>query len=715
VKTLMAFTVRFVMYRPLADEMSLNDEQVRFRGVQCTQSCLRVMPYRRPIKVSSMNNGLRRAGIVGLSTLVATSMMALSAAPTYAAAGDYAAASIPQVSQGQLLAPAGALSLEFANSWTTGATQTFTVGTNDCSTAAGIAAAVEFAALPTVVVSDPAPTNSATDTAPILTPGVLGSSNATCATAGIQDRVTLTQALPSTGVATDTYKVDLSVITYNVGATTPKGNISVATAGSFKASGSVVNAVIPIASFTNTAKVAALPSAAGVTLGTQTFDETTAGAFFPAGSTTTVVLTLSAGVLTAGVTPTVTVPAGYTKTNPVTVAPGTYTFTVTAPAAAVVATVTVSGLTITGPAAAQTVTLDALVGAKDVTAVPVVNVVAYDARTGGTDRYATSVALFKSFGNVNDAVLSSGVNFPDALSANYLAGRLGTGTLLTTPNTLPTVVRQAIFAAGVKTVYITGETGAVSQAVQDQVEAMHVGNVPTAALITVVRLGGANRYATNKLVNEFNFPTPANLKNTVLLATGKNFADALTAGPIASNKLFPLILTQGVTLGASETTQLSDFNPTNVVIAGGTGVVSQAIEDSLKTQGYKVLRLAGVDRTLTAAKVATWATDGIDDSLGHTGTGINAPQGFDSTTAYITTGSNFADALSAGPVAGAANHVIMPSNSATSLGSGIPLYLGSKTVGTTAGHTQVGTLHALGLTGAVSAAVMKSAAATIGF
>ncbi len=31
-KTLVAFTVRFVMYRPLADEMSLNDEQVRFRG-----------------------------------------------------------------------------------------------------------------------------------------------------------------------------------------------------------------------------------------------------------------------------------------------------------------------------------------------------------------------------------------------------------------------------------------------------------------------------------------------------------------------------------------------------------------------------------------------------------------------------------------------------------------------------------------------------------
>lgn len=664
--------------------------------------------------MSSINNGLRRAGIVGLSTLVAASAMTLSAATTYAAAGDYAAASIPAVSQGQLLAPAGALSLEFANSWTTGATQTFTVGSNDCSTAAGIAAAVEFAALPTVVVSDPTPTNVG-GTMPILTPGVLGGSSAACVTAGITDKVTLTQAAPSTGVATDTYKVDLSVITYNVGATTPKGNISVATAGSFKTTGTVVNAVIPIGSFTNTARVAALPSATGVTLGTQTFTETTAGAFFAAGTTTNVALEVNGLTkFTAGITPTVTVPAGYTKTNPVTTAAGLYTFTVTAPATAVAATVTVTGLTMAATATVQTVMLDATIGAKDVDAVPVVNVVSYNARTGGTDRYATSVALLNGLTADTDVVLSSGVNFPDALSANYLAGRLGTGTLLTTPNTLPSVVRQAIFSRNVSTVYITGETGAVSALVETQIEAMHVSNDPAKPFITVVRLGGANRYATNKLVNEFNFPNPANLKDTVLLATGKNFADALAVGPIASHKLFPLILTQGTTLGDSENTQLNDFNPTNVIIAGGTGVVSQAIETDLKAQGYKVLRLAGVDRTLTAAQVATWATDGIDDSLGNAGTGINAPQGFDSTTAYITTGNNFADALSAGPVAGAANHVILASNSSTSLGAGIPLYLGTKTVGTTAGHTQVGTLHALGLAGAVSAPLMKSAAATIG-
>ena len=341
-------------------------------------------------------------------------------------------------------------------------------------------------------------------------------------------------------------------------------------------------------------------------------------------------------------------------------------------------------------------------------------VVTYGARTGGADRYSTSVALFGAFGQVDDAVLSSGENFPDALSANYLAGRLGTGTLLTSPRTLMPVVRQAIYRAGIRKVYITGGTGAVSAPVETQIKAMRVGNDPTKALITVVRLGGVDRYATNRVINEYNFPALASLKRTVLLATGKHFADALAVGPIASHKLFPLILTEGTTLGASEKKQLSHFNPTNVVIAGGTAVVSQAIEDSLTLQGYNVLRLEGSDRTRTAAQVATWATDGIDDSLGNTGTGINAPQGFDSTTAYITTGNSFTDAVAAGPVAGAANHVILSSNTPSSLGAGIPLYLGNKTAGLTAGHTEVGTLHALGQTGAVSSALMRSAAASIG-
>ena len=52
-------------------------------------------------------------------------------------------------------------------------------------------------------------------------------------------------------------------------------------------------------------------------------------------------------------------------------------------------------------------------------------------RTGGLDRYATAALLFTGGGYLggtnNIAVIASGANFPDALSANYLAAGLEAG------------------------------------------------------------------------------------------------------------------------------------------------------------------------------------------------------------------------------------------------------------------------------------------------
>lgn len=471
-------------------------------------------------------------------------------------------------------------------------------------------------------------------------------------------------------------------------------------------SGVAATTYAAVSGFTNTARVAALPGETGVTLGTQTFAETTAGAYFPTGSTS-VVLTLSAGTFTAGVNPVVTVPAGYSMTSPATTSAGTYTFTVTAPAAPVVADVTVSGLTSAVPVTVQTLTLDALVGASDLAAQPVVNVVTYNARTGGPNRYETAAELFDEqfSGAVTEVVLSSGAAFPDALSASYLAGGFGTGTLLTSPSTLSTAASQSILSSGVQTVYITGGTGAVGLAVEDQVKALHVSGVSTAALIKVVRLGGLDRYETNKRINEHFVGT----QPTVLLASGKDFPDGLSMGPVAYQG-FPLILTAGDTLGASQKAQLAFFKPTNVVIAGGTGVVSKAIADSLTSGGFNVVRLGGTDRTLTAAQIATWATTGIPAATGF----AHASLGFFTDAAFITTGTGFADALAAGPVAGANLAVIMPSSSPTSLGEGISSYFGGKTVGSDGDGTTMDTIWAIGGTGAVSDPVMKSAAAAIG-
>lgn len=673
--------------------------------------------------MSTATNRLRRAGVGGVAAAVAIGTLA-TAGTAFAVAGTYSAASTPNVTQGASNQLAGDLSLEFADNWKTNASQTFTVGTNNCSTTASIAKAIGFSSAPTVSVA-----NGTASTAPGNTPGfgakpaltvTLSSSDTQCATAGIKDVVTVSTSAASPAPDGDTFVMTLGNVRYNVGTDAATGAVSVTSApgnpgfvatASLTPAASVTNANVVNTSYTFMPVVAALPSSTGNVLGTAKFVESTAGAYFPKGSTTTVTLVLSAGgTYTPGVTPTITAPAGYVVSKPVTNNTNTYTFTVTAPATATTATVSVAGLKMDAANTITTVTETATVGTASQGAMPAANVVNYNARTGGADRYATAAALFTGQFNsgpgVQSLVLSGGGLYPDALSANYLAGKLGTGTLLTGANTLASAARQAIISSGVSTVYITGGTGAISTNVENEIKSMHQSNAPMAPFINVIRLGGQDRYKTNMIVNEYNFTA----SNTVLLASGKGFADALSLGPIAYNKQYPLILTTGSSLGASENTQLNDFNPSNVVIAGGTGVVSQAVEDSLKARGYNVLRLAGQDRTQTAAAVATWATTGVPLSTNP----IAVSQGFNSTTVYVTTGQMFADALSAGPVAGSNLSVIMPGASSVSLGNGLPQYLGTKKVGTTADGTNVATLHALGLTGATSYGLLKAAAASIG-
>jgi hypothetical protein len=86
--------------------------------------------------------------------------------------------------------------------------------------------------------------------------------------------------------------------------------------------------------------------------------------------------------------------------------------------------------------------------------------------------------------------------------------------------------------------------------------------------------------------------------------------------------------------------------------------------------------------------------------------------GYDSDQTFVARGDTYPDALTAGPVAGNSNNVIVLTNGPTSLGAGIPAYAGLLAVGT--GGGEIGNLHALGLTAALSDAVMQSAAASVG-
>lgn len=152
-----------------------------------------------------------------------------------------------------------------------------------------------------------------------------------------------------------------------------------------------------------------------------------------------------------------------------------------------------------------------------------------------------------------------------------------------------------------------------------------------AALPASSRLMGDDRYKTAMSVSQAGWPDGA---KTVVLTTGVNFPDALSAAPLAAKYQAPILLTGFGGLNSDTAAELKRLKTKNVIIVGGTGVIPAAVEDTLSLMGIASRRIAGSDRYETAMKVAQE---------------VGVSQGV-----FITSGEDFADALFVAPVAAAA-------------------------------------------------------------
>jgi putative cell wall-binding protein len=184
-----------------------------------------------------------------------------------------------------------------------------------------------------------------------------------------------------------------------------------------------------------------------------------------------------------------------------------------------------------------------------------------------TTGYETSAKIAANVSTCTEwAVVVSGTSYPDALSANYLAGALTNSASGYTPYNVPVLsvgtdavpasIAAYMASAGVKNVYIVGGTSAVSAAVQTALQATSATKCTGASTIgstapvpnqklNVVRLAGADRYATNRASGQRSareiFPGTRNIlparvpadrvSAPLIVATGAAFADALAAGP----------------------------------------------------------------------------------------------------------------------------------------------------------------------------------------
>ncbi|MGG4488230.1 cell wall-binding repeat-containing protein [Metabacillus idriensis] len=231
-------------------------------------------------------------------------------------------------------------------------------------------------------------------------------------------------------------------------------------------------------------------------------------------------------------------------------------------------------------------------------------------RISGKDRYETAVKLSQdgwADGGSEFAVLATGTNFPDALSATPLAYRYGAPLLLTDPNNLPASVKTELDRLNVQDVFLVGGKGAISDNVKTQLEKMG---------IFVTRISGKDRFETSVKIAE-----EIGTYGTVVVATGKTFADALSIAPIAAQLEMPILLANKDSIPSSVTSYMKRWEADKTYVIGGTGAISDAT--AKKLPGMK--RISGKDRYETNSRIIDQFADEINPFYTYLATGTNYP------------------------------------------------------------------------------------------
>lgn len=166
--------------------------------------------------------------------------------------------------------------------------------------------------------------------------------------------------------------------------------------------------------------------------------------------------------------------------------------------------------------------------------------------------------------------------WPDPLSAAPLAAHTARPILLVSSGTLPGETQEALADLGITETMVVGGSQAVSEPVVEELASR--GHGPQ-------RVFGSTRYETSRAV--YDASVAAGLDpDMIWIATGRNFPDALAAGPTVAAQGGTLILADGQGLeGSPPARQLlveRAATITDVILLGGTAAISDAVEAEIR-------------------------------------------------------------------------------------------------------------------------------------
>ena len=155
------------------------------------------------------------------------------------------------------------------------------------------------------------------------------------------------------------------------------------------------------------------------------------------------------------------------------------------------------------------------------------------------------------------------------------------------------------------------------------------------------RLAGYDRFDTSAVISANTLSSASRFDpglDTVFVASGMNFPDALSTVPVAASLSAPLLLVKRDAIPPTVAAELSRLHPRRIVVVGGSAIISDAVMRTLREyvgSPTDVVRVAGGDRFATSRAL----------------TEFGFPQGTD--TMLLASAWTFPDALSAGAAAAA--------------------------------------------------------------
>ncbi|MBN6885249.1 SpoIID/LytB domain protein [Cytobacillus horneckiae] len=245
-------------------------------------------------------------------------------------------------------------------------------------------------------------------------------------------------------------------------------------------------------------------------------------------------------------------------------------------------------------------------------------------RLGGQDRFDVAINVSKEgWQTANTVVLANWEAFGDALAAGPLAYKNNGPLLLTKANSLTPRTKQEIERLKAKNVIIVGGPISVSENIVKQLKNMG---------ISVKRLSGNSRMEVAE-----NIAKELGKKSKVVIADGFNFPDALSIAPWASRNGYPILLTDNKhNLTKSTQNLINSWKPNETVISGGPLSVSDQVFKNVPNPK----RFGGNSRYEVSANIANAYFK-------------------NTSTAFVTKGTVFADALTGSVLAAKRNAPIL--------------------------------------------------------